>query len=319
MTWKTAPIALLAAALCLGGLAPAAASNDHSAQVPRNGSIAFGRFDPAIGDFSLWVAKSNGTGQTRITEGPANFSDWSPDGTRIAFDFPDETGVHIATIAPDGTDRRDLTSADGVQEVPDWSPDGQWIAYNAFTSFDADPFTIDIWIMRADGSESRRLTEGAIDVEPVFSPDGRQIAFGRIVGDTPEGQLEAIYVINADGTGLREVVPATTGLEHPDWSPDGLITFNIAPENPTAGAGDIMSVQPDGQGLQVLVEGTAEFGFFKAAWSPDGRRLLAGCYDREAGLDRLCIISGNGEARVVVDGDTHVNFPAWGPKTKNNR
>lgn len=320
MTWKAAPVALVATMLCLGGIAPAAASDDHAADNPQNGSIAFGRLDPAIGDFSLWVAKSNGTGQKRITEGPAYFSDWSPDGSLIAFDFADDTGVHIATIAPDGTNRRALTTAEGVQEAPDWSADGEWITYNAF-SFDTGPSAISIWIMRSDGSEARMITEGAIDVEPVFSPDGRQVAFGRIVGDSPEGQLEAVYVVNSDGTGLREVVPARAGLEHPDWSPDGRsIVFNIAPENPAApDTGSIISVQPDGQGLRTLVSATADLRFFKPAWSPDGRRLLAGCNETETGLDRLCVISGEGRARVVVDGDTHVNFPAWGPKPKHHR
>jgi Tol biopolymer transport system component len=321
MSWKTAPIALLATILCLGGLAPAAAADDRADHRSQNGLISFGRFDPSLGDFSMWVAKSNGTGQKRITDGPAYFSDWAPDASRITFDYPDETGVHIASIAPDGTNRLALTTAVGVQEAPDWSADGKWIAYDGFTSFDADPFTISIWIMRSDGSEARMLTEGSIDVEPVFSPDGSRIAFGRIVGDSPEGQLEAIYVVNSDGTGLREVVPARAGLEHPDWSHDGRsIIFNIAPENPTApNAGAIMSVQPDGKRLHVAVPPTAELGFFKPAWSPDGRRILTGCHDKEAGLDRLCVIAGNGKVRVVIDGEAHVNFPAWGPRPKHNR
>ena len=207
MPWKSASFTLIVAVLCTGGLASAAAAGDAITSDSHNGAIAFGRFDPAIDNFSLWVAKPNGNGQKRITEGPANFSDWSPDGSRIAFDFPDETGVHIATIAPDGTDRHALTTAQGVQEAPDWSHDGKWITYNAFT-FDADPFSISIWIMRSDGSEARMITGGSIDVEPVFSPDGSRVAFGRIVGESPEGQLEAIYVVNSDGTGLRQVVPA---------------------------------------------------------------------------------------------------------------
>jgi len=63
MCWKTAPIALVATVLCLGATALVAASDSHATHKPQNGAIAFGRFDPAIGDFSLWVAKSNGTGQ----------------------------------------------------------------------------------------------------------------------------------------------------------------------------------------------------------------------------------------------------------------
>ena len=112
--------------------------------------------------------------------------------------------------------------------------------------------------------------------------------------------------------------PWGAGLEHPDWSPDGRsIVFNIAPENPhAADAGSILSVRPNGHELHVLVPATAKLGFFKPAWAPDGRRLLAGCRDTAAGLDRLCIIAGNGKAHVVVDGGTHVNYPSWGPQPK---
>ena len=318
MSRKIASISLLAIALSLAGVVPAEASNDSSGRVdkPSNGQIAFGRGDPSVGDYSLWVAAADGSDQRRLTEGPANFSDWSPDGSRIAFDYWDETGVHIDTIAADGSDRRVLTVASGIQEAPKWSPDGERIVYNAFP-FGEDPPTISIWVMNADGSKPRQLTEGALDVEPVFSPDGTQIAFGRIVGDSPEGQLEAIYVMNADGTGLREVVAARPALEHPDWSPDGhSITFNIGPEHADApDSGAILSVRTNGHGLRVLHRPTDQLRFFKAVWSPDGRQMLAGCHDTEADIDRICIIPTNGKARVVVGGDQWLNFPSWGPRT----
>jgi len=313
MRWKTAPLVLLAVALCLTSAHPAVATEGHSRDSDGRGSIAFGRHDPAVDDFSLWVARPDGTQQRRIVDGPVNFSDWSPNGRRIAFDFADETGVHIATIAPDGTDRRVLTTAEGVQEAPDWSPEGRRIAYNAITSFE-EPFTISIWTMRSDGTRPRQITQGALDVEPVFSPDGSQIAFGRILGESPEGTLEAIYVVGADGAGLREVVPARAGLEHVDWSPDGRsLVFNIAPESPNApDSGAILTVRPNGQGLRVLASPTADLRFFKPVWSPDGRRVLAGCYDTQVGLERLCTIGRNGMARVVVGGETDVNYPSWG-------
>ncbi|WP_243073661.1 hypothetical protein [Microbacterium sp. SS28] len=320
MARKTASISLLAIALSLAGGVAAEAANESSdrADKPSNGPIAFGGWDPAIDNFSLWAAAADGSGQVRLTDGPANFSDWSPDGTRIAFDYADETGVHIATIAADGSDRRALTVAPGIQEAPKWAPDGNLIVYNGFP-FGEDPFTISIWVMNADGSQPRQLTEGALDVEPVFSPDGTQIAFGRIVGDSPAGQLEAIYVMNADGTGLREVVAARPALEHPDWSPDGhSITFNIGPEHPDApNSGAILSVRTNGHGLRVLHEPTDQLRFFKAVWSPDGRQMLAGCHDTEAGIDRICTIPTNGKARVIIAGDEWVNFPSWGPRTSS--
>lgn len=315
MRIRPALIGLLAPALCLTSALPAIASGDET-QGAENGDIAFGRYDPALQGPSLWVAESDGSHQRRLTQDQANFSDWAPDGRHIAFDFTDDTGVHIATVHPDGRHRKTLTSETGVQEAPKWSPDGESIAYDGFPfPVDEANFAISIWVIHADDSDPRQLTHDALDVEPVFSPDGTKIAFGRITGDSPDGQLEGIYVIKADGTGLREVVAPRAGLEHPDWSPDGRsITFNIAPENPAAAdSGSILAVRPDGSGLRVLQQATSRFKFFKAVWSPDGRSMLSGCFDKERSIDRICTISRGGRMAVVVGGAQGVNFPSWGP------
>ena len=84
MSIRPALIALLASALCLTGPIPATASRSDDLRGPENGEIAFGRFDPALDGLSLWVAESDGSRQRRLTEDQANFSDWAPDGNRIA-------------------------------------------------------------------------------------------------------------------------------------------------------------------------------------------------------------------------------------------
>ena len=186
---------------------------------PRTAASPSARFDPELGDYSIWAANPDGTHQRRLTHVPSFFSDWSPDGRRIAFDFADDTGVHIATMDPNGRHVRQLTFGPAIQEIPEWSPDGRWITFGAAPIFPGEPgFHTDIWIMRANGSHKRQLTRGGFDGEPVFSPDGRRIAFARITNDA-EFEV-AIYVMNRDGSHLREVVPPTLGLEHPDWSPE---------------------------------------------------------------------------------------------------
>jgi Tol biopolymer transport system component len=173
------PLIALAIALAVLGNAPPAAAGDR----PTNGRISFARFDPALGDYSIWAANPDGTHQQRLTHIPSFSSDWSPNGRRIAFDFVDDTGVHIATMDPNGRHVRQLTFGPAIQEESAWSPDGRWIAFDASPTFpDAPGFHTDLWIMRADGSHKRPLTSGAFDVEPVFSPDGRRIAFERITG-----------------------------------------------------------------------------------------------------------------------------------------
>jgi hypothetical protein len=287
-----------------------------------NGPIAFGRFDPGLGDFRLWTAHADGSHQRPLTPYASSDPDWRPDGTGLAFDYFDQIGEHVATVDRDGTHRWQLTFGPGFQEIPRYSPDGRHIAYDASAELDPnDPaFTTDIWVMDANGSHRRQVTHAGFDVEPAWSPDGHWITFGRIVGPTSPTdftQHEAVYVVRSDGSGLREVVPPMISLEHPHWSPDGrLITFNIAPEGTGApNAGTVFSVHPDGRGLRVLLGAAADWAFTKAVWAPDGRWMLVVCHQVSANIDNLCRLNPrDGRFHIVVPGtpDRPVNMPAWG-------
>ena len=81
----------------------------------------------------------------------------------------------------------------------------------------------DLYVMRPDGSQKRRLTIGAKrDGAARWCPDGRRIAFNRYTGDSAH-----IYVINADGTNLRALTHGGELDGGPSWSPDGrLIAFD---------------------------------------------------------------------------------------------
>ena len=74
----------------------------------------------------------------------------------------------------------------------DWAPDGRRIAFASRRRG-----SLDIYVMNADGTDTRRLTAtGDDDDNPTWSPDGRRLAFNR-AGD--------IYAMNADGTNVRRV------------------------------------------------------------------------------------------------------------------
>jgi Tol biopolymer transport system component len=96
----------------------------------------------------------------------ANEPDWSPDGSRIAFNVPGTTfrggEQNIYTIRPDGADLRQVTAhlemaANGQQATfdPCWSPDGTQLIFTHFPSTDG---LADLFVVNSDGSSLTNLT-----------------------------------------------------------------------------------------------------------------------------------------------------------------
>jgi WD40 repeat protein len=65
---------------------------------------------------------------------------------------------------------RQLTDDAAIDRVPRWSPDGQWIA-----TFSDRSGQLQVWKIRADGSDLRQLTRSPSSVA-AWSPDGTRIA-----------------------------------------------------------------------------------------------------------------------------------------------
>jgi len=157
-----------------------------AARKAENSLISFGRSDFAGGRTSLWVATPDGGKQRQLAE-DASFSHWSPDGSRLAFDFPDGDDVHIATIKPDGSRQKALTDQAGIQESPKWSPDGKWIAYGNYDPDQEGEFSTSIWVMRADGSDEDYFIEVRVEHYP---HTGNVVKVDR-VGVVPRSPIEA--------------------------------------------------------------------------------------------------------------------------------
>jgi Tol biopolymer transport system component len=182
------------------------------------------------GRWELFVVDPDGS-ERQLTDGAAAMNRrpfWSPDGTEIAF-LRDAGSLQarLNTIRPDGSGLRVLSSLPVDTEREDelaWSPDGSMIAISTSVNGRVDPLTgevpgRDLYVIAADGSGERRLTQsaerGAADRGPTWSPDGDQLAFESY--DRDERAESALYTVNADGKCERRV--AAVGGWRPLWQP----------------------------------------------------------------------------------------------------
>jgi len=170
---------------------------------------------PAGADFrcptDIYVVDADGSNVMRLTreKAPEYQPVWSPDGSRIAFVrlLVDFGPTAIFTMSPDGTDVRQVSSADGGSDfAPSWSPEGGRIAFGSIRYEDWG-----IWVVDADGTNETLILGGTgaghVD-DPVWSPDGRLVAFvGNLAVDdySPE---DALYVMRPDGTGVMPLADA---------------------------------------------------------------------------------------------------------------
>ncbi len=205
------------------------------------------------GATELYIINADGTGLMQLThDGTENiFPHWSPDGSRILFSTLFAGGKfgahHLATIRPDGTDRRQLTSVLYDDFQAEFTNDAKHIVF-ASTRHN---FISALWTMNASGSNLVQVTQPALEAGGSdLSPDGQHMIFY----DHQNTDLPTdLWIGNVDGTNLKQLTSVDTlNAGNPVFSPDGRkIVFNGGPLS--GNPGDISVMNADGSGVHVIL------------------------------------------------------------------
>src|SRR5829696_10202491 len=307
---------VIAAALAMACLvALLALSQKAEATFPgKNGRIAFeGYRDTGTGGSSAEIitVSPDGTGMKQLTSSSGSGNPtFSPNGEKIVYAADDGAGTRgIYVMSRSGNAKKALTASNNLPEYgPTWSPDGTKIAFisqeRVSTPEGQSDWQVDVWVMNADGSEQKKLTDDSNhEGAPTWSPDGTKIAFV----DGPD-----IWTVKPDGSGRHNLTNTPNSYEEdPDFSPDGKkIAFaskgnykNPHNETPQLDGGELIIVTDS---LNMIEE--------NCVWSPSGTAIA---YRKDLPENPEIFkknADGSGRSKNVSDDPKYNSSPDWGPK-----
>ena len=145
---------------------------------------------------------------------------WSPDGEHVVVAGWRRRGhVDLWVFAVSTGSASRLHVGRGLHHLPievSWSPDGQDLA---FTGVDKDAGTTDLYLVRPDGTDLRKITDTprTFEATPAWAPDSSHLAYGIT---TEQSCDEHVVVSDRDGTHPRRLPFGCLSMS-PAWSPDG--------------------------------------------------------------------------------------------------
>ncbi len=242
---------------------------------------------------------------TRTPEALEFYPVWAPDGERFAYlimdnSYHDFDRFRIQIASADGEVLQSLSKLRGIALAPpQWSPDGRYLAV---LSSEGETERLgwvgllrqNLYTVEMEGRQLHKISEAT--GLPSWSPDGGTIAFGT---GGEEGSPVVLYVAGPDGANVRRLAPEEGGFPVPDfkgarerreemglqrdlrvsqvaWSPDGEHILVVVEELARSGPFDLAAifvVKADGGDMWRLDLDDHLPGEFRAAWSPDGKRI----------------------------------------------
>lgn len=184
-----------------------------------------------------------------------------------------------------------------------------WIAFDHYFQGSNE-----IYVIRADGSEQRKLTNHpagvkAHDREPAWSPDGKWIAFASDRGHNFFAY--DIYLIDPNGGNPKLLTDHPASGSEPAWSPDGKhLAFNSTiDDNVEIYIMDISGKKPKNLTNHPGLDASP-------AWSPDGNRIAFVSNRQGNNKDIYIMDLKSGKIQAIAPHPAEDSHPSWSPDGK---
>lgn len=263
---------------------------------------------------NVFVIDANAGTSTQLTfdTGISGHPAWATDYSRIIFssnvDGTQKRGLY--TIAPDGSDRRQLTAPTTADHwAPKYSPDMTQIVFVEVTQ-DEGSYVV---LMSADGTDQRRITGRYRFAEfPAWTRDGALIFYAAI----EEGRNNVdIYSVDPATGEVKVIVQTSASDVCPHFSRDGsILTYASAPPNEPDNVDLFARSEPfDGHtdiGDDVRLTTDPGFDDYSNP-SPDDRTLVF--LSRRDGNTELYLMDADGsnQRRLTNTPNLNENVPDW--------
>lgn len=217
----------------------------------------------------------------------------------IAFDSDRDGNREIYIMSPDGSGQTNLTNEPADDRNPAWNPQGTQIAF--VSNRETEQGHVEqIYVMNADGSDVRQLSNNGSADFPDWSPDGNWITY------SAENE---IFIVPVDGS--EEARNLTNSPESNDfesvWSPDGsrIAWASGTPDDPNA---NLFVVNADGSKVQQLTDSS---NVSNVKWTVDGQIFINWDGSEYGCCNFVMNADGSGITQVGGKGEIQRYLPFW--------
>ncbi|HLM97829.1 MAG TPA: hypothetical protein VK335_01015 [Bryobacteraceae bacterium] len=188
--------------------------------------------------YDIYLATDAGDILKKLTDAPG----YDAEGTvnwkteRIVYTSLASGDLDLWTMRPDGSEKKQITTAIGYDGGAVFSRDGKKLVWRANHPSTSDaleryksllaenttaPMKMELVVAGAGGENARTITNfGCASFAPTFTPDGKKILFASNKNNCDTRKFE-LFLVNLDGTGLEQVTDFGGFTSFPEISPDG--------------------------------------------------------------------------------------------------